>query len=113
MNRTAATSTSFVLFTQRGCLSCDLMRVFLEAHEIVFEERNISDDPDARRAMQEQYKSETTPMLLIISGQVKSGQVKSGEVNSGEVKEVIVGFDPVRLDQLLDPAPSSDSVTES
>jgi glutaredoxin len=98
MNRTAATSTSFVLFTQRGCLSCDLMRVFLEAHEIVFEERSISDDPDARRAMQEQYKSESTPMLLIVSG---------------EVKEVIIGFDPVRLDQLLDPAPSSDSVTES
>jgi len=26
---------------------------------------------------------------------------------------VIVGFDFARLDQLLDPAPSSDSVTES
>jgi hypothetical protein len=25
---------------------------------------------------------------------------------------VIVGFDPVRLDQFLDPAPSSDSVIE-
>jgi glutaredoxin len=98
MSRTATSATSFVLFTQRGCLSCDLMRVFLEAHQVTFEERNISEDPDARRIMQEQYKSETTPMLLIVSG---------------EVKEVIVGFDPVRLDQLLDPDPSSDSGTES
>jgi hypothetical protein len=32
---------------------------------------------------------------------------------SGETAAVIVGFDPVRLDQLLDPAPSSESVTES
>jgi glutaredoxin len=98
MRRTATSTTSFVLFTQSGCLSCELMRVFLEAHEIAFEERNVSEDFDARRAMREQYKSETTPMLLIVSG---------------EVQEVIIGFDPVRLDQLLNPAPSSDSVTES
>jgi glutaredoxin len=98
MRRTAATTTSYVLFTQSGCLSCELMRIFLEAHQVAFEERNISEDLDARRAMREQYKSEETPMLLIVSG---------------EVKEVIVGFNPARLDQLLDAAPSSDSVNES
>jgi hypothetical protein len=32
---------------------------------------------------------------------------------SGEVPEVIMGLDPVRLDQFLDSAPSSGSVTES
>jgi glutaredoxin len=104
--RTAATTTSFILFTQPGCLSCDLMRVFLEAHQVAFEERNIGEDLDARRAMREQYNSEETPMLLVVSRGVSGGV-------SGEVKEVIVGFDPVRLDQLLDPPPSSDSVTES
>jgi glutaredoxin len=86
------------LFTQPGCLSCELMRVFLEAKGIVFEERNISEDLDARRAMREEYKSEETPMLVVVSG---------------EVSEVIVGFDPAHLDRLLDPVPSSDSVTES
>ena len=59
---------------------------------------DISADLEARRAMTEQHDSGETPTLVIISG---------------EVREVIVGFDPVRLDHLLDPAPSSDSVTES
>ncbi len=86
-----------VLFTQPGCLSCELMKFFLEAKEIVFEERDISTDFEARRAMTEQHGSRETPTLVIFSG---------------EVPEVVIGFDPVRLDQLLDPAPSSDSVTE-
>jgi glutaredoxin len=87
--------TSAVLFfTQPGCLSCELMRVYLEAREIVFEERDISRDPDARRAMIETYKAEETPTLV-----------------SGAL--VISGFDPARLDQLLDSPSSSDSVTES
>jgi hypothetical protein len=48
--------------------------------------------------MTEQHDSSETPTLVIFSG---------------ETTEVIVGFDPVRLDQFLDPASSSDSVTES
>jgi glutaredoxin len=74
------------------------MRVFLEAKEIAFEERDIIADPEARRVMTEQHGSGETPTLVIFSG---------------EVQEVIVGFNPARLDELLEPAPSSDSVTES
>jgi glutaredoxin 3 len=87
-----------LFFTQPGCLSCELMRMLLEAKEVTFEERDISTDREARREMTEQLDSTETPTLVIISG---------------ETTEVIVGFDPVRLDQLLDPAPSSDSVPES
>jgi glutaredoxin len=87
-----------LFFTQPGCLSCELMKVFLEAKEIAFEERDISTDFEARRAMTEQHGSGETPTLVIFSG---------------DLQEVVIGFDPVRLDQLLDPAPSSDSVTES
>jgi glutaredoxin len=87
-----------LLFTQPGCLSCELMKVFLEAKEIAFEEHDISANLESRRSMTEQYGSGETPTLVIFSG---------------ELQEVVVGFDPVRLDQLLDPAPSSDSVTES
>jgi glutaredoxin len=87
-----------LFFTQPGCLSCELMRMFLEAKEIAFEEFDIIADLDARRAMTEQHGSGETPTLVILSG---------------ERRDVIVGFDPVRLDHLLDPAPSSDSVTES
>jgi hypothetical protein len=71
--------------------------MILQAKEIVFEERDISTDLDARREMTEDLDSTETPTIVIFSG---------------ETPEVIVGFNPIRLDQLLDPAPSSDSVTE-
>jgi glutaredoxin len=89
--------TRVLLFTQPGCLSCELMKVFLEAKEIAFEEHDISTDLEARRVMTEEHDSSETPTLVIVSG---------------ETIEVIVGFDPVRLDQFLDPAPSSDAVIE-
>jgi glutaredoxin len=87
-----------LFFTQPGCLSCELMRCFLDAKEIVFEERDISADVEARREMTEQHGSHETPTLVIFSA---------------GVPQVVVGFDPARLDQLLTPVPSSDSVTES
>jgi len=89
--------TRILLFIQPGCLSCELMRVYLEAREIVFEEHDISINPEDRRAMTETYDSVETPTLVIVSG---------------EATEVVTGFDPVRLDQLLDPASSSNAVPE-
>lgn len=74
------------------------MEVYLEAREIAFEELDITLDLEARRAMTEVHGSGETPTLVIYDG---------------EIGEVIVGFDPVRLDRLLDPASSSESVTES
>jgi glutaredoxin len=88
----------FLFFTQPGCLSCELMRIFLQANEVAFEERDISTDSEARRQMTEQHGSHETPTLVIFS------------VSS---QQVVVGFDPVLLDQLLASAPSSDAVTES
>jgi glutaredoxin len=91
-------TTRIVFFTQPGCLSCELMKVFLEARQISFVERDISADSEARRAMIEQHGSRETPTLVIFSG---------------AAPEVVVGFDPVRLDQLLASAPSSQAGTES
>lgn len=91
-------ASRILMFTQRGCLSCELMRVFLEAREIKFEEHDVTADPDTRRTMIEQYESEETPTLVILGD---------------NTREVVIGFDPVRLDQLLDSIPSSDSVSES
>ncbi len=90
--------TRVLLYTQPGCLSCELMRIFLEAKEIAFEERDIAADLDARREMTDEHDSTETPTLVIVCG---------------DTTEVIIGFDPVRLDQFLDAAPSSDSVTGS
>jgi glutaredoxin len=87
-----------LLFTQPGCFSCELMRIFLEAKEVTVEERDITADPAARREMIDDHGSTETPTLVFISD---------------DAYEVVVGFDPVRLDQLLDAAPSSDSVTGS
>jgi len=80
-----------VLFTQPGCFSCELMRIYLEARELTFEERDITKDPEARRAMIETHGSNETPTMLIDG-------------------EVLIGFDPSLLDQILDAASSSDSV---
>lgn len=79
-----------VLFTQPGCLSCELMKVFLEAKEIAFEERDISADPEARNIMMEQHGSNETPTLVLVVG---------------DAEEVIIGFDPELLDQFLSSAP--------
>ena len=38
-------TTRVLFFTQPGCLSCELMKVFLEAKEIPFEERDIAPTP--------------------------------------------------------------------
>ena len=75
-----------LFFTQPGCLSCELMRIYLQAREIAYEERDISADPEARRTMTEELDSDQTPTVLILSD---------------ENPEVVVGFDPKRLDQLL------------
>ena len=81
-----------LLFTQPGCFSCELLRIYLEARELAFDERDISVDSEARRSMVETYDSEETPTLVV------------------DGTEVITGFDPALLDRLLDPASSSDSV---
>ena len=95
-------TTRIVLFSQPGCLSCELVKVFLEAKEIAFEEHDINADSEARRIMIEDLGSQETPTLVVFSGNV-------GE----DVGEVVVGFDLVRLDQLLDAASSSNPGTES
>ena len=80
--------TRILLFTQPGCLSCELMKVFLEAHQLAFEERDTTDDA-ARRELIETYESNTTPTLVILT-------------DSGF--NVIEGFDPELLDQALSAA---------
>jgi len=55
-------TTRILLFTQPGCLSCELMKVYLEARQVGFEERNVSADAEARREMMEDHdSSETQP----------------------------------------------------
>ena len=62
-----------VLFTQPGCLSCEFLRIYLEARELPFEERDISKDPEARRAMTETHGSNETPTMLIATADGSPG----------------------------------------
>jgi len=79
-------STRFFLFTQPGCLTCEVMKIFLEAKEITYEERDMSVDPAARAELLDIYHSNIAPTLVILT--------PAGA-------EVIEGFDPGRLDQIL------------
>jgi glutaredoxin len=82
-------ASKVLFFTQSGCLNCEVMRIFLEAKGINFEERDMSLDPTARAELLETYHSSTSPTLVILT--------PAGP-------EVIEGFDPDRLDQLLSAA---------
>jgi glutaredoxin len=77
------------LFTQSGCLNCEVMKIFLEAKGLIFEERNMSGDPAARAELLETYHCRTAPTLVILA--------PAGA-------EVIEGFDPDRLDRFLSAA---------
>jgi glutaredoxin len=80
---------TILLFTQSGCLNCEVMKIFLEAKGITFEERDMSLDTTARAELLETYHSRTAPTVVILT-------------DSGA--EVIEGFDPDRLDQFLSAA---------
>jgi hypothetical protein len=88
---------TILLFTQPGCLSCELMKIFLEARGLAFEERNAA-DPEVRQLMREKYDSGETPTLVLVSG---------------DKHEVIPGFDPDLLDQLLEEGSAPGSAVAS
>lgn len=71
-----------ILFTQPDCPPCHIVKLFLTERGVTFEERDISRNPSAMRELTEKYKSHSTPTLVI-----------------GE--EVMVGFNPERLDEIL------------
>jgi len=79
-------ASRILLFTQPGCLSCELMKIFLQAHNLSFEEFDTSADPATGRELLEKYGSHTTPTVVVVTA-------------AGA--EVIEGFDPVRLDHFL------------
>ena len=71
-----------ILFTQPDCPPCHIVKLFLTERGVVFEERDITQTPSALRELTEKYHSHSTPTLVI-----------------GD--EVMVGFNPERLDEIL------------
>lgn len=71
-----------ILFTQPDCPPCRWAKSYMSDKGIPYEERDISCDPQAVEDLVEKYQSRSTPTLVI-----------------GD--EVMIGFDPERLDQIL------------
>jgi glutaredoxin len=63
-----------------------VVTVFLSERGIVFEERDICQDPTAVQDLTQKYKSRSTPTLVI---------------GPSADEEVMIGFDPDHLNRLL------------
>jgi glutaredoxin len=72
-----------IVFTQPDSLPCEAVKLFLKDRGAKYEERSVEDDDDAVRELEEKYNSRSTP-TVVIGG------------------EVLIGFDPERIDELLE-----------
>ncbi len=71
-----------VIYTQPDCSPCDTAKEFLKKKGVSFEEHNVREEPNAVMEMVQKYQSRSTPTIVV-----------------GE--EVLIGFDPDRLEKLL------------
>jgi glutaredoxin-like YruB-family protein len=70
-----------LLYSQPGCPPCIAAKQFLKARQVAFEYKDVQADPAALRELTD-LNSRSTPTIVV-----------------GE--EVMIGFDPDRLDALL------------
>jgi glutaredoxin len=71
-----------IVFTQQDCLPCGWVKNFLAQRGVEFEERSIDSAASVARELTQKYKSQSTPTVVV-----------------GD--EVLIGYDPERLIQLL------------
>ena len=72
-----------IVFTQPDSLPCEAVKLFLRDRCANFEERSVLDDENVVRELKEKYNSRSTPTLVVDD-------------------EVLIGFDPERIDELLE-----------
>ncbi len=92
-NHTAAGNRKVILYSQPGCAPCFAARMFLKSRAIPFEYKDIQASPDALRELME-LGSRSTPTLLVGT-------------------EVMIGFDPEKLDTMLQAVPVREAGGES
>ena len=71
-----------IVFTQNDSLPCEAVKLFLKDRGAKFEERSVEGDEAIVRELKEKYNSGSTPTLVV-----------------GD--QVLIGFDPERIDELL------------
>ncbi|HMK28411.1 MAG TPA: glutaredoxin family protein [Terriglobales bacterium] len=76
------TQKKVVVFTQPGCPPCHALKAYLSERGIEFEDRDVSTDREAVEELVHKYNSRSTPTLVV-----------------GD--EVLIGFDPDEIDQVL------------
>lgn len=72
-----------IVYTQSDSLPCEAIKLFLRDRKAKYEERLIDDDEDLVRELEEKYNSQSTPTVVIDD-------------------QVVIGFDPERIDELLE-----------
>ncbi|HEX3472640.1 MAG TPA: glutaredoxin family protein [Silvibacterium sp.] len=75
-----------LLYSQPGCPPCYAAQKFLKAHGVAFEYKDVQADPIALRELMD-LNSRSTPTIVV-----------------GE--EVMIGFDPKRLESMLAEEPA-------
>ncbi|HVP55907.1 MAG TPA: glutaredoxin family protein [Candidatus Eisenbacteria bacterium] len=71
-----------IVFTQQDCAPCGWVKNFLAQRGVEFEERSIDSSLAVARELTQRYNSQSTPTVVIRD-------------------EVVIGYNPERLDQLL------------
>jgi glutaredoxin len=77
------TTRKIIVFTRPDSLPCEAVKLFLKDRKAKFVKRCVAYDDDALHELAEKYNSRSIPTVMI-----------------GD--EVVVSFDPERLDQLLE-----------
>ncbi|TXC92188.1 glutaredoxin family protein [Metabacillus litoralis] len=72
-----------IVYSQPNCPPCQVVKQFLEHHQIEFIEKDVSQDHDAREKLINELHSTSTPTVTIN-------------------EEIVTGFDLKRLEELLD-----------
>jgi glutaredoxin len=74
-----------ILYSQPGCPPCYAAKSFLTARKVVFEYKNVQGDPEALRELVK-LNSRSTPTIV---------------VGEGAEAQVMIGFDPDKLELML------------
>ncbi|SEN32374.1 Glutaredoxin-like protein, YruB-family [Mesobacillus persicus] len=74
--------SELIIYTQNDCPPCKIVKMFLNEHNVDFQEKNISTDEKARQELTKTYGAYSTPTVVI-------------------GKEVIIGFNLEKLSRTL------------
>jgi glutaredoxin len=74
-----------ILYSQAGCPPCFAAKNFLKARGVGFVYKDVMEDPQALKELMD-LNSRSTPTLV---------------VGEGENRQVMIGFDPEKLEKLL------------